>query len=349
MSIIKTINLVLYYNDTKQLLKLNVIDNYTQPVYHEIKLNYFLMKHIIITGGSGFVGSSLVSSLQQKDPQIAKIFILTRDKSCAAKKSRFDDDKVEYAESLDHFQDSAKIDIIINLAGEPIADKRWGNEQKTRLRQSRINTTRDVIQLIARLKTKPQTLISASAIGYYGSQDPDEQLDEDSKPHEEFTHFLCKDWENEAKKAEKYGVRVCLTRFGVILGKNGGALKKMLTPFKFGLGGKIASGGQMMSWIHLTDVVRAITFLINNEDCNGEYNLCAPNAVSNKKFTKSLSAALHRPAFFDMPLVMVKILFGEMGETLLAKGQNVYPRKLLDEGFNFRYRRIDAALKNIVD
>ena len=306
------------------------------------------MRHVIITGGTGFVGSSLVGSLQQKDPQIKKIFILTRNKSSAVKKSKSDDDKIEYIESFDYFKDNTKIDTIINLAGEPIADKRWSNEQKTRLRQSRINTTRDVIQLIARLKTKPQTLISASAIGYYGSQDPDEQLDEDSKPHEEFTHFLCKDWENEARKAEKYGVRVCLTRFGVIFGKNGGALKKMLTPFKLGLGGKIASGEQVMSWIHLTDIVRAITFLINNEDCNGEYNLCAPNAVSNKKFTKSLSAVLHRPAFFDMPMLAVKMLFGEMGETLLAKGQNVYPRRLLEEGFNFRYRRVDAALKNIV-
>ena len=305
------------------------------------------MKNILITGGTGFIGSRLIPSFIKKDPEIKRIYILTRS-SVKAKKVFTDlEDEIKPIESLKKITKNTKIDTVINLAGEPIADKKWSNQRKTELRQSRIETTKDIIDLIERLEKKPEVIINASAIGYYGSQDPNEQLDEDSKPQEEFTHFLCKDWENEALRAEKLGVRVCLARFGIILGKDGGALKKMLTPFKFGLGGKIASGEQAMSWIHLEDVIRGITFLMNNKNLEGPFNFCSPGAVTNKQFTKSLAKTLARPAFFDMPLPVVKILFGEMGETLLAKGQNVYPRKLLESGFNFRYRRIDSALRNI--
>lgn len=307
------------------------------------------MKNILVTGGTGFVGSKLILRLIEKDPEISKILVATRSKSRAEKIFKEVNSKITPVEDLSKITRNTQIDIIINLAGAPIADKRWNNQRKTELRQSRITTTEEVINLIEKLKNKPKVLINASAIGFYGSQNSDEQLDEDSKPKEEFTHFLCKDWESEAMKAEKYGVRVCITRFGIVLGKNGGALKKMLTPFKLGLGGKIASGEQAMSWIHIEDVIRGITFLMNNENLNGSFNFCSPNAVTNRQFTKALAKAVSRPAFFDMPLAMVKILFGEMGETLLAKGQNVYPRKLLENGFNFRYRRIDSALRNIID
>lgn len=306
------------------------------------------MKNILITGGTGFVGSHLISNLLTRDPDIHKIYVLSRNKAKVENTFSDNSDTVVAIDSFLQIKSDVKIDIVINLAGEPIADKRWGKDQKTKLRQSRIVITEDLIRFIEKSKQKPEVLINASAIGFYGSQDPEDQLDEDSKPRQEFTHFLCKDWENEALKAEKLGVRVCIARFGVILGKNGGALKKMITPFKFGLGGKIASGNQIMSWIHLNDVVRGIVFLLNNKNCNGAYNFCSPNAISNKKFTQSLASAVSRPAFFDMPQLAVKILFGEMGETLLAKGQNVYPRRLLDEGFNFKYRRIDAALRSII-
>lgn len=307
-----------------------------------------IMDNIIVTGGTGFVGRSLITELLKKDPAINKIYILTRGLDKAKKK--FDDlqDKIEVFSDFKEIDKKINFKYAINLAGEPIADKRWSVDQKAKLRQSRIETTKELVEFLTKLSKKPKALISASAVGYYGSQGY-ERLDEDSEAKEEFTHFLCKDWENETLKAEKHGIRVCITRFGVILGKDGGALKKMITPFKMGLGGKIASGEQIMSWIHLRDVVRGITFLLYNKNLKGKFNFCAPNAVSNRQFTVSLAKAVSRPAFFDMPLFVVKLLFGEMGEILLTKGQNVYPRALLNAGFNFKYRRIDSALRNIVN
>ena len=192
----------------------------------------------------------------------------------------------------------------------------------------------------------PKIFISASAIGYYGSHS-DEILTETSKPNKEFTHELCKKWEQEALNAEDLKIRTCITRLGVVLGKGEGTLKKMEPPFKLGLGGKIGSGEQYFSWVHINDVISAFEHLINNKKLSGIFNLSSPNAITNSNFTKALGTALNRLTIFPMPSFAVKTMFGEMGETLLLNGQRVFPKKLLDSGFKFNFEKIDEALKNI--
>jgi uncharacterized protein len=292
--------------------------------------------HYLITGGTGFIGKNLVNSLLQDGHQET---ILSRKKGKINQKSTIVQSLLEI--SLDE-----KIDHIINLAGEPIANKKWSQKQKEILINSRLEVTKKIIELISKLKHKPSTLISASAIGFYGSQQ-DEELDENSPSKIEFTNQLCKIWEEKALEANKYNVRTCIARFGVVLGKKGGALAKMLPAFKFGLGGKIGNGNQFMSWVHLEDVVLAIKFLIDNPKVSGVFNLTSPNPVRNSEFTKILAKTLQRPAFFDMPNLVIKILFGEMGETLLASGQKVMPRNLLSAGFEFKFKNLEEALKNI--
>ncbi len=304
------------------------------------------MKNILVTGGTGFIGSYLIEEVTRKDPGIKKIYVFTR-KISGLKKKFAKNKKVVGFSDFKNLDKNIKFEYIINLAGEPIADKKWTEKQKEKLKKSRVETTKQLVNYIGRLDAKPKVMISASAVGYYGSWG-DEILDEDSKPKREFTNSLCEAWEDQAGRVEKYGVRLCVVRLGVVLGKNGGALKKMLTPFKFGLGGKIASGKQVMSWIHVRDVIRGLMFLVHGENLSGAFNFCAPNAVTNEKFSKTLAKSLSRPALFDMKLGLVKFLFGEMGETLLAKGQNVYPQRLVDAGFNFKYKRVESALRNVV-
>ena len=300
--------------------------------------------HYLITGGTGFIGQSLIADLLESKH---KIIVLSRDKN-KVKKLFFG--KVRAVENLSEISDDEIIDNIINLAGCPIAAKRWSAKQQEILLNSRIKTTKNIIQLIANLKTKPKTLISASAIGFYGSSG-DEELDENSKLGDEFTSHLCNKWECEANKASDFGVRVCVTRFGIVLGKNGGALAKMLPAFKLGLGGKIGSGNQFMSFVHIDDVVLAINFLIKNQNArqniSGVFNLTAPNPVTNYQFTKTLGKILYRPTFFNMKELVVKILFGQMGKALLLNGQRVLPKRLLASGYKFKFENLESALRNI--
>ena len=292
--------------------------------------------NILITGGTGFVGSYLVDFLMRNDFNIT---ILTRNKNKVI-------DGIKAISDVNEIMPGDKIDVIFNLAGAPIS-KRWSDAYKKELVDSRIKTTADIIYLIKRLKKKPEVLISASAVGYYGSQG-NNIIDEQTNPHNEFTHKLCKKWEGEALKAQKYGVRVCITRLGVVLGKKDGVLKKMLLPFKLGLGGQIGNAEQYFSWIHIADVIDAFIFLVENKDSKGIYNLTSPNPVTNKFFTKVLGKKLHRPTLFPMPAFMVKLLFGEMGETLLLKGQRVLPVNLEKSGFKFKYSKLEKALGELV-
>lgn len=299
------------------------------------------MKYLI-TGGTGFVGKALCKKLLDENNQIT---ILSRSLN---KVEKVFGDKVKSITSLDEIGSNVKFDVVVNLAGEGIAEKRWSEEQKQELINSRVNITKELVKLFDRLDKKPSVFISASAIGYYGGQG-DETLVENSKPNDEFTHQLCKNWENEAIKAEDLGIRTIITRFGVVLGKNGGTIEKMLTPFKLGLGGKIGSGKQYFSWVYIDDVVETIIHLVNNKKLSGKFNVTSPKSVTNAVFTKSLGEALNRPTIFPMPSFIVKILFGEMGEVLLLNGQRVYPKKLLDSGLEFKFDDIDNALKEITN
>ena len=297
--------------------------------------------HYLVTGGTGFVGQQLIANFLQSNHQIT---VLGRDRN---KILKLFNDKVRAVDSLSKISENEIIENIINLAGEPIANKRWSDKQKEILMGSRVKTTQNIIELISNLKTKPKNLISASAIGFYGRRG-DEKLNENSKSGDEFTSKLCNLWESEAKKAKKFGVRVCLARFGIVLGKNGGALSKMLPAFKIGLGGKIASGNQFMSFVHIDDIVAAINFLITNQNLSGAFNFTVPNPVTNQEFSKTLAKNLSRPAFFDMPEFVVKILFGEMGEALLTNGQKVLPEKLLESGYKFKFTNLELTLQNIL-
>jgi uncharacterized protein (TIGR01777 family) len=291
--------------------------------------------NILITGGTGFIGSALTKFFIQKGYLTT---ILSR--NCPALSS------VRIIKSIEQINVDEKIDIIINLAGAPI-NKKWTNSYKEVLIDSRLEITKNLILLIKSLKTKPNLLISASAIGYYGNQS-NNYIDENSLYINDFTHKLCNLWELEAKKAEKLGVRTCITRLGVVLGKNGGALEEMLPIFRLGLGAKIGSGKQFFSWVHIDDVIGAFNFLIKDKTQKGIYNLTSPNPVTNYRFTKELGKMINRPTVLTIPKFVIKMIFGEMGDKLLLNGSAVYPKKLLDSGYEFQFKTIEASLENIL-
>ncbi len=306
-------------------------------------------KKILLTGGTGFIGRALVDKLLKDNH---KLTLWVRDREAAKnyyRKSYSPDlaNQIEYYTDLQLVDPSVKFDAMINLAGEPIIDNRWTQARKKQLTDSRVKTTQSLIELIKRLQQKPEALISGSAIGYYGSQPGDNGLDENAKPVDGFTHQLCQQWENIAKQAENNSVRVCLIRTGVVLG-DGGALEKMLLPFKLGLGGPVASGKQWMSWIHMDDQIRAIEFLLNNQRLSGVYNLTSPQAVDNQAFSQSLAKQLKRPAFFRVPEFVMKLMLGEAAE-LLLEGQRVLPANLLQAGFEFKYPDLKLALESILN
>ncbi|MDA0781546.1 MAG: TIGR01777 family oxidoreductase [Rickettsiales bacterium] len=292
---------------------------------------------ILITGGTGFIGKACTKFLTAKEHEV---IILTRSKDKAPLYAKV-------ISEIDEIKKGDKIDVIINLAGAPI-DKRWTTEYKNELISSRVDITGNVISLIERLKTKPKLLISASAIGYYGCQGG-ERLVEKSAPVTNFTHELCKTWEDEALKAKNYGVRVCIARLGVVFGIGGGMIEKVLPSFKSGLGKKLGDGNQYLSWVHLHDVVRAFNFFIKHDSCSGIYNVTAPNPVTNEQFTTAMNDTLHLPTFLFIPAVLIKLIYGEMGETLLLQGQYVIPKKLLDEDFRFNFNTVEEALSQILE
>lgn len=293
--------------------------------------------NILITGGTGFIGSTITKFFLQQNNYIT---ILSRGRSKVLK-------PVRVIESINQINANEKINIIINLAGSSI-NKKWNKTYKEILISSRVEVTKSLITLIKALKEKPDLLISASAIGYYGTQN-NKYLDETSSYIDDFTHELCNLWELEAQKAQELGVRTCITRLGVVLGKNGGALEKILPLFKLGLGGNIGSGKQFFSWIHVDDVIGIFNFLISNKEQKGIYNLTSPSPTTNSQFTKALSRTLKRPDFFTVPSFLIKMVFGEMGDKLLLNGSAVYPKKLLDNGYEFKFKTIESALKNITD
>jgi uncharacterized protein (TIGR01777 family) len=236
-------------------------------------------------------------------------------------------------------------DTVLNLAGAPIVDKRWSAARKKELILSRLDTTRALVAAIGKAKTKPKVFLSASAIGYYGPRDA-ESLDEKAAPGSGFLADLCREWERQARKAEAFGVRTVLLRTGVVLAPEGGALPKMALPFRFGMGGPIGSGKQIVSWIHADDEAGAILFALENQAVEGPVNLTAPNALAMTEFAKTLGRAMKRPSFMPAPASALKLLLGERADMLLT-GQRVRPALLEKAGYRFRFRTLDAALADL--
>lgn len=312
--------------------------------------------NILISGGTGFLGSAfsdeIIKRYYQTDKEVA-ITWLTRDTSQAHP------DTVSLMTYDELAKTDNRYDVIMNLAGAGIADSRWSDERKEALLASRIKPTESLLAFIARTPNKPKLLLSGSAIGWYGTQG-DKPLTESSGFETDFSHRLCEDWEQLALKATEYGVPVAIVRTGVVIHPSGGMLGKLLTPFKFGVGGQLGDGQQIMSWVSRDDWVGAAIFIIEQHLAENVkthdntlsttsdtpalvYNLTAPNPVTNHKFTKDVGAWLHRPTIFTLPEFLLKLMFGEMS-TLLIDGQKVLPQALLDAGYEFEQPTLETAL-----
>jgi len=241
--------------------------------------------------------------------------------------------------------ESLACDALIHLAGEPVA-QRWSSKVKERIRSSRVDATQRLVDALAAVPQRPSVLVCASAVGFYGDRGA-EELTETSSGASGFLGEVCAEWEAAARKAEALGMRVVLLRTGIVLGKDGGALGKMLPPFRAGVGGRIASGEQWMPWIHMDDHTRLTQFVVENAAVSGPVNACAPQPVTNAEFTRALAKVLRRPAIFPVPAFALRLLFGEMAE-LLVGGQRVLPKAALSAGFVFEYPEITPALKNLL-
>lgn len=295
---------------------------------------------IFITGGTGLVGSHLIPRLLQENHTVT---VLSRN---IEKAQAILGNNLEFCDSLERLTSLDEYDAVINLAGEPIAGKRWTELQKQRLCQSRWQITKKLTQLIKSGENPPQIFISGSAIGYYGNKE-DVIITEDTEPHEEFTNKLCKAWEAFAMEAESSKTRVCLLRTGIVLSSKGGMLAKILPVFKLGLGGTMGSGKQYISWIHIEDMVGIINFLLTAPQIKGAVNMTSPTPVTNKEFSKTFAKVLKRPCIFNVPSVIISLFMGE-ASTLLLDGQRAIPKKLELNKYQFRYKDIQSALVNIL-
>ncbi len=239
------------------------------------------------------------------------------------------------------------VDAVVNLAGANIAEGRWTAARKRVIRESRLHAGHALVEAIRDATSKPHVLIQASAVGYYGPRG-DEIVTEGTPPGSDFLAQLAVEWEASTREVEAWGIRRPIIRTGVVLSMEGGALPRMLPPFKLGLGGPLGSGRQWFPWIHMADEVGAILFLLDREDAHGPYNLSAPNPVRNEEFTRALGEILHRPTLFRVPAFALRLLFGEMA-TVLLEGQRAIPRRLLDEGYTFRYEDVRSALRALLE
>ena len=296
---------------------------------------------ILITGGLGFIGSNLSTYLLDQGHVVIAV-------GRAATQNRIRSNRYQYiaadtTQAGDWQQALSDADGVVNLAGKSIF-KRWSKTYKQAIYDSRILTTRNVVEALP--AGQAVTLCSASGCGYYGNRG-DDLIKEDEKPGDDFLASVSTDWEAAALKATAKGIRVALMRFGVVLGKGGGALARMIPAFKFFMGGPIGSGTQWFPWIHLTDLMAAIAFIFENPQISGPLNFCAPKAVTNRELAKALGEVLGRPAVVPAPAFMIRMVLGEFGNVLLD-GQHTIPAKLLKHGFQFQYPDIQSAIQAVV-
>ena len=295
----------------------------------------------LVTGATGFVGRRLLGKLE-------KPVVLSRDPAKAEKSlAKFGvrafawepQDRPAPAEAFDG------IDTIFHLAGDSVADGRWTAAKKARIRESRVQGTRRLVAALAKQPRKPAALVCASAIGIYGSRG-DDVITETTPPGADYLARICQEWEAEAQAAEKLGIRVARIRTGIVLGKGGGALEKMVPPFKMFVGGKLGSGRQWMSWVHLDDVAGILMQAIERP-LSGAFNATAPNPVTNAEFTRELARALSRPAIFPVPELALKAVYGEMASILLVS-QRVLPKATGEAGYQFQFRDLATALRDVL-
>jgi uncharacterized protein (TIGR01777 family) len=304
---------------------------------------------VFITGGTGLVGTHLVSRLRQRQDSVV---LLTRRLSAARERFGSDcilveGDPVQAGPWMDAVADS---DAVVNLAGESIFGRRWNEEYKTLLHDSRLKTTDNIVKALAKQPTTaagtPKVLVNASAIGYYGPRG-DEEIDENGSAGNDFLAKICIDWEKAASAAKDHGVRVAIVRIGVVLDKAGGALAKMLTPFKMCMGGPVGSGKQWMSWVHNDDLAGIFLQALDNAEAKGPLNGTAPQPVTNKEFGKALGRALGRPSFMPTPAFGLRLMLGEVAD-IITTGQRVLPKKAQALGYSFKFPDIDSALRDVL-
>tara|TARA_R110002110_G_scaffold66978_2_gene183154 strand:+ start:7994 stop:8881 length:888 start_codon:yes stop_codon:yes gene_type:complete len=293
---------------------------------------------ILISGGTGFIGTPLVDSLLEQGHAVT---ILTRQQGLPSRA------RVRYIHDVTAIGDDAIVDAIINLAGASLAAKRWTSAYKEELLQSRLRTTEQLVALCARLQRPPAVVLSASAIGFYGQQS-DNALDETSETVPGFAQSLCQQWEDSAARVADSGARVCMMRFGVVLGPEGGALAEMARPFRMGIANWVGSGEQYLSWVHRQDVIAAIQFLLVNASLEGPFNVTAPNPVTSREFCAALKKRFRTLLTLPVPGFVMRTLLGEMADELLINGQRVVPARLQSAGFTFAYPQLDDALADIL-
>lgn len=286
--------------------------------------------HILVTGGTGFIGSALMPALRDDGHRLT---VLTRQQLP-------DGNGVSYINSLQSI--NGDVDAVINLAGASLADKRWSDAYKTQLRASRVDSTRHLGEALRSLGQTPSVFLSGSAIGYYGPRG-DALIDEDARAGKGFAAALCRDWEAAAQEAAG-NARLCTLRLGVVFDRDGGAYPQMAAPFRLRIGNWIGSGQQWLSWVHRHDVVAAIRFLLHDDDISGAINITAPEPVTSRGFCDAMQDVLPSLLRLPMPAPVIRLLVGEMADELLITGQRVMPQRLLDGGFSFRFGSLQPAL-----
>lgn len=294
--------------------------------------------HVLVTGGTGFIGGALCQALTTSGQRVT---VLTRS---VARAGRHLPAGVSAVEELD---DLKAIDAVYNLAGENLASQRWTPARKRALLDSRINTTKRLFSWMEGLEKRPSVLISASAVGFYGPQG-DAVITESAPPGHDFAARLCQSWEAEARRAEALNVRVCIVRFGLVLGPNGGVLAKLLPAFRLGGGGPMGTGQQWVSWIHRGDLIRLLLWTLMQPSARGVYNATAPRPVTNAELARTLGRVLRRPSLLRMPAVLLKPMLGELAD-LLITGQKVLPQRAQEEGFTFEYLTLEPALRQLLN